>query len=219
MKRLFPIFLIAEAITLSLVYSNPSTASSFTGLGEPLPDTFGLNFCGKVYTRGQLPPPIALRNRFENGSWATGVSADGSTVVGWIKNNLRTEAFRWSQTGGMESLGGSFEESMATGVSADGSTVVGLMGTNSGSEAFRWTQTRGMESLGGSFESGATGVSADGSIVVGWMRTNSGTKPFRWTKTGGMESLGGSFERGATGVSADGSTVVGWIRTNYSDRI
>ncbi len=109
-------------------------------------------------------------------SIAKGVSADGSVVVGDSSGVNGTEAFRWTQTGGMIGLGafpgGVIFQSRANGVSADGSVIVGY-GTNvdGNKEAFRWTQADGMvglgDLLGGGFESQAYGVSADGSVIVG----------------------------------------------------
>jgi probable HAF family extracellular repeat protein len=154
-------------------------------------------------------------------SYARGVSADGSVVVGSSSsgvNDYEYEAFRWTQETGMVGLSnlpsGNF--SSATGVSADGSVVVG----SNGDAAFRWTQSSGMVGLGGS-NSSANDVSADGSVVVGFFGYSyipggghSQKESFRWTQSGGMVSLGslpGSFMSfsSASAVSADSSIVVG----------
>jgi probable HAF family extracellular repeat protein len=62
-----------------------------------------------------------------NESFAYGVSADGSVVVGYTDNAVGPRAFRWTASGGMQDLGtlpfGNW--SVAYGVSADGSVVVG----------------------------------------------------------------------------------------------
>jgi probable HAF family extracellular repeat protein len=113
-----------------------------------------------------------------NGS-ASGVSPDGSVIVGASSSAASgttfTEAFRWTQAGGMQPLGllggGS---SYASDVSADGSVVVGGCGDG----AFIWTPSDGMLDLSThlsnagvdigtwSFDS-AQAVSDDGRTIVG----------------------------------------------------
>jgi probable HAF family extracellular repeat protein len=162
---------------------------------------------------------------------ASGVSADGSVVVGGgliraddVLDDSNIEAFRWTQATGMVGLGflpgGIFDRSAAVGVSADGSVVVGFGNSANSQEAFRWTETTGMvglgDLLGGSFSSVARAVSANGSIIVGIGNSASGEEAFRWTQGTGMVGLGdlpgGSFASSASGVSADGSVVVGSSR-------
>lgn len=145
----------------------------------------------------------------------TGVSADGSVVVGFASNaNWESRAFRWTVANGIQNLG-TFggANSWARGVSADGSVVVGTALNAAGRyRAFRWTIQGGMQDLGtlGGTSSDAASVSADGSVVVG----QSQNRAFRWTSANGMQDLGapsGQVSRAAaTAVSADGSVVVGW---------
>lgn len=149
-----------------------------------------------------------------------GCSADGSVIVGVSGSSGGDRAFRWTQAGGMISLGilpgapnGSI--SQASGCSADGSVIVGGSSDSTGGfKAFRWTQTDGMISLGTlpeGFFSIAYGCSADGSVIVGISDSTDGLRAFRWT-TAGMISLGTLDNVGisyALGCSADGSTVVG----------
>jgi probable HAF family extracellular repeat protein len=156
-------------------------------------------------------------------SFAYGVSADGSVVVGasaWGKDASREyfEAFRWTADGGMVGMGdlpGSIFYSVANGVSADGSVVMGQSFSASGYEVFRWTATGGMVGLGIYLGggTGGCGVSADGSVIVGGSASANGYEAFRWTAAGGMVSLGvlpgNNFFSEACGVSADGSVVVG----------
>ena len=152
-------------------------------------------------------------------SWASGVSADGSVVVGVADNAAgQYRAFRWTAAGGMQdlgTLGGRWSE--ARGISADGSVVVGWADNAAGQyHALRWTAGRGMQNLGtlpGGGGSKAWDVSADGSVVVGWAWNAAGKgRAFRWTEAGGMQDLGtlGGDGSLAYGVSADGSVVVGW---------
>jgi probable HAF family extracellular repeat protein len=146
-------------------------------------------------------------------STPNGVSANGSVVVGQ-SNNV---AFRWTPTGGMVRLAGTFGSS-ALGVSADGTTAVGQNPkANGGIDAVRWTAGGGPSSLGilpGGTDavSYAYGASADGSVIVGRAVRNI-YEPFRWTEETGMVGLGGlnGYPSGADAlaVSADGSVIVG----------
>lgn len=140
---------------------------------------------------------------------AMGVSADGSVVVGYGGNGYSADAFRWTASDGIVSLGGLPGGSIyniAWDVSADGSVIVG----SADSQAYRWTVQTGMVALGGLPGGGnggeALGVSADGSVVVGYANSTSGYQAFRWTAASGMVALGGEC---AEAVSADGSIIVG----------
>ena len=117
---------------------------------------------------------------------AFAVSADGSVVVGVSPSSSGTEAFRWTESGGMVGLGdlpGGIFHSNASGVSADGSVVVGRSYSSSGTEAFVWDETNGMRALMQILEDQgvdmtgwnldlASGISADGLTIVG-----TGTNP------------------------------------------
>ncbi len=121
-----------------------------------------------------------------SGTNAYGISADGSTVVGYCSRpsapgSLELQAFRW-KNGTMTGLGclpGYPPNSMAFGVSADGSVVVGLSGpypeyiSSRYCWAFRWANGT-MSALPApvipdynTADCSARGVSADGSVVVG----------------------------------------------------
>jgi len=150
-------------------------------------------------------------------SGASGVSADGSVVVGGSAG----EAFLWTATGGMVGLGGppGRSRTSASGVSADGSTVVGSAEDPLGilrGDAFRWTSAGGIQALGvvGAPVAPApiAAVSGDGSVVVG--TTDSGVyEAYVWTAGSGLMTLGplpGDTSTGAAAVSDDGSIVAGW---------
>jgi probable HAF family extracellular repeat protein len=113
-------------------------------------------------------------------SWALGVSADGSVVVGGALNAAGyRRAFRWTEASGMQDLGtlpGGYG-SLAWGVSADGSVVVGYARDSAWQpRAFRWTAASGMEDLNityahlltnGSVLLEARAISPDGRYIVG----------------------------------------------------
>jgi uncharacterized membrane protein len=105
---------------------------------------------------------------------AFGLSADGSTIVGYS-----IEAFLWTSRGGMVGLGVTpTGQSEALAVSADGKVVVGDDLSGYGG-AWIWTQGGGMRdvadvlthdyglNLAGWTLNDATGVSADGTTIVG----------------------------------------------------
>jgi len=188
--------LLAVLGAVATVLSTPVHAQSFSGLG--------------FLTGG-------------NASYAMGVNADGTVVVG-NSNAINAagnilEAFRWTQAGGMAGLGflTGGNASYAMGVNADGTVVVGNSNAINAAgnilEAFRWTRAGGMVGLG--FlpvvlsGSDALGVNADGTVVVGLSRTSCACEEaFRWTQAGGMVSLGGPGSQ-AFAVNADGTVVVG----------
>ena len=156
---------------------------------------------------------------------ATGVSADGSVVVG---NAYPTAGFRWTADAGMVLLSDVYR---ASAVSDDGTTVVGLRqvrGAADRTEAVRWREDEGATRLGtlpGDYGSEATDVSADGSVVVGVSHRQISanqweTRLFRWTAVDGMVDLGRvdpwqppsvlSWADGSIiATSADGSIIVG----------
>lgn len=167
-------------------------------------------------------------------SYATGVSGDGSVVVGGSSYSVYgNQAFRWTSNSGMVGLGdlpGGGFISNANGVNADGSVIVGWGISDAGQEAFRWTSAGGMVGLGywpsepgAEPSSFATGVSGDGSVVVGisLFDYRYAYEGFRWTSVGGMGGLGELsapfYGREAYGVSSDGSVVVGVIESSPYD--
>ncbi|HRQ74215.1 MAG TPA: hypothetical protein PLU35_14415 [Phycisphaerales bacterium] len=159
-------------------------------------------------------------------SSAAGLSADGSTVVGWSLYGggfpgLR-QAFRWNEEGmvGIGTLPGG-HESHANRVSGDGRWIVGNGSSSEGGQAFRWSETTGMIGLGdlpgSTFYSEAAGVSDDGTFVVGWSKSGAAGGPsnleaFRWTPETGMVGLGfmpGHNTSIAFDISADGRVIAG----------
>lgn len=166
---------------------------------------------GQVKGLGVLPSSQYLLWPWAAYSEGTGVSADGSVVVGYSTSVLDTgesslQPFRWSEATGMQPLGelpGGYAFGQALAISKDGSTVVGSSSSfdsQNGSggqfttEAFLWRQNEGMRGLGdlsgGLFESAALGVNGDGTVVVGWGITDGNTRvAFVWDETNGMRNL------------------------------
>jgi probable HAF family extracellular repeat protein len=170
-----------------------------------------------------------------NGAWAAagGVSGDGAIVVGNALNvccgggleNLR--AFRWTASGGMQSLGtlpgGRFSQEPSA--NADGSVIVGsanFAGPDIDAQhVFRWTSEGGMQDLGcppGGYSCNAYDVSGDGSAIVG--RSITQGRALLWTAQLGMVDLNTYLSTlgldlagweliEARAISADGSAIVG----------
>jgi len=152
-----------------------------------------------------------------NFSYATDVSADGLVVCGSSTSSGGQRAFRWTQSGGMVSLGalsGFTNYSTATAMSADGSVIAGISyGASNAARGFRWTSGTGLQSisvLGTGSASYALGISADGSVIAGTSYTAglNGAVATRWTSATGLQSIGGTNADGRA-ISADGSVIVG----------
>jgi probable HAF family extracellular repeat protein len=158
---------------------------------------------------------------------ADAVSADGKVIVGRLSQGDWSQAFRWTQNGGVVGLGDlpgvpSFSpSSYATDASADGSVIVGTGNSARLPNAFRWTSGTGMVSLGAlvgpEYGSEAYAVTPDGATVVG----ESATMAMRWTQQDGMRSItdlltsagvdtSGWWLRTALAVSDNGNIIVGW---------
>ena len=152
-----------------------------------------------------------------HGSYAHGVSGDGSVVVGYcLMQDGSQIAYRWSSTGGMVPIGtfNGGNITSAQDVSQDGSVIVGAL--PSVARAYRWTLEDGVEDLGNLTPGGnsvANGVSSDGAVIVGRATVPGGQQhAMRWTSALGMQSIG-TLPNGTTATAsdtnADGSVIVG----------
>jgi len=89
------------------------------------------------------------------GASATDASADGAVIGGYSSSTLipfAFEAFRWTESDGMEALGllqPDHGMSVVTGMSADGQTLVGVSGPTSGinRRPYIWDEAHGMRDL------------------------------------------------------------------------
>lgn len=148
-------------------------------------------------------------------SGATGISADGMTVIGMSAylgpdDEEFLAGFKWTLSGGMTSLPTGATNSPANylyGVSADGSVIVGMEILSGGSGIRPYRHTNGSaELLPGTFGF-AYGVSGDGVTVVG-----QNPDGFRWTEVGGTVAIPLLLDEdfnSATAISTDGSTIAG----------
>ncbi|OHB66394.1 MAG: hypothetical protein A2V70_17605 [Planctomycetes bacterium RBG_13_63_9] len=151
---------------------------------------------------------------------ATGVSADGSVVIGAFGAPQPNRLFRWTEAEGMVDLGpqSSVQVVNEPCISADGSVIVA---NDPGQGAFRWTEATGRVYLGTLPDAAgpalAYDVSADGSVIVGSIGYDigePGDQAFRWTEEEGIVLLFGTpgeIGTTATAVSGDGSLIVGHV--------
>jgi len=141
------------------------------GFSDPINDAFCWTVAGGMEDLGTMTGGTS--------SHGTGVSADGSTVVGrgGTSGFTGVRAFRWTSAGGMVSLGTlPGKSSHAYGVSGNGQVVVGVL--SSPDTAMLWTSSLGMVDLN-------TYLPSLGINLTGWTLTR------------------------ANGVSGDGRTLVG----------
>jgi probable HAF family extracellular repeat protein len=163
-------------------------------------------------------------------SAALGVSADGSVVVGESESASGTQAFRWTEAGGIAGLGflsGVDPYSTARAVSANGSVIVGTSrGSDAVERAYRWS-AGAMTALDRfSCDScdpvtQALAVSDNGLTVVGSALARSGgtaplhLDPVRWPNGGTSIVDLGNLSGGVTdsgeafGASSNGALIVG----------
>ena len=159
-----------------------------------------------------------------NASYALGVSADGSVIVGYSaysSSGSRAHAFKYTNgimtdLGTLEGPAGT--NSYANAISADGSVIVGYSrytGGGTNSHAFKYANgtMTDLNTLGG-LSSAAYGVSADGSVIVGESKNAlNKTRAFKYAN-GIMTDLGvlggtSYTSSRAYGVSPDGLVIVG----------
>ncbi len=201
-------------------------ASVVVGIGRPDVNTY-LAFRWSAETGTILLGNLGGRDGLGRFSHPSGVSNDGSVVVGNCSSPDGDRPFWWSEKTGLIPLPVPKSSTSSSGVfamTADGKTIFGWSGDRSSDPLFRWTVPTGPVPL--DFKVGAESrptihaVSADGTVIVGDVERRSPepqlscSEGFRWTAAGGFKKLG--FLPGChvsssmAAVSADGSTIVGW---------
>lgn len=212
------------------------SADGSTVVGRSRSDINGPDSTGFEAFRWNRPQGIVGLGSLPNtsaadSSIAYGVSGDGSVTVGEAQSAAVGnffEAFRHTDTGGMQGLGllpsPNFPLSIAYGVSSDGQQVVGESGV---AQAFRWTASEGLvpiDPLPGNREVfRAYAISGDGTTIVGEgagvVTGPNSAEGFVFTADTGTVGVGdlagGDDFSVARGVSADGTTVVGYSRSSH----
>jgi probable HAF family extracellular repeat protein len=165
---------------------------------------------------------------------ATGVSSDGSIVVGTATQSGDQSGAAWRWTGGTFQIfagpfhGQSGQSASAAGVTPDGNLVTGsiIPAFNALPQAYIWNHgTNVLTQLGnvpgaGTLDSRGLAINSDGSVVVGFQNTGNGVAA-RWTAAHGMRNIktllaasGANVANWAlsqaTGVSSDGTVIVGF---------
>ncbi|WP_158008750.1 autotransporter domain-containing protein [Rhizobium sp. AC27/96] len=147
----------------------------------------------------------------DRASTATGLSADGRVVAGWVATPSGNIGYRWNGAELIE-FGNGAQSFDIRDVSANGQIVVGqaINPTTGMPEMVRWTSGAGLEYSGAlnGLSTMARGVNGDGSVIVGSAgKTQSSARAVVWTRETGLSDLG----PGALyDVSKDGTIATGW---------
>ncbi len=193
------------------------------------PNSFGEGFRWTAAT-GLVGLGVLTQSGFDY-SFANGISADGSAIVGTASTEQGHEIFRWTELDGMVPLGDLADDpyagSSGLDISADGSILVGFTDPYLGpTKALRWTAASGLVDLGGPGILGSRvwKVSSDGSVAGGdaFADVPSGRIATIWDETHGLRDLrqalldsglareieGWSLDYVA-GIASDNLTIVG----------
>lgn len=155
-------------------------------------------------------------------SVATGISADGSVIVGGGYSEIGSMAFRWTAQAGGVAIPppAPYQNSEAEAVSRDGQVITGTSfgGPSQSGTDFRimqWRASTGSISLElpSDYEYAThPKASGDGSVVVGGaiVATDGSGAAFRWTAATGMRPLT-ALDSNAEAISADGHVIAGIV--------
>lgn len=147
----------------------------------------------------------------------TGVSHDGTIVVGYGSIGTTSISFRWTAAGGIQVLdpGDGFTTARVRGISGDGSVLFGTRGTLERAMLWRPDGPYEIPLVEGYGRGYTTSISHDGNAATGY--SNPPGSPFRafhWTQSGGTLQLDPPPEwSGSTAsrISGDGQTVFGHV--------
>ncbi len=155
-------------------------------------------------------------------STATGVSGDGSVVVGHGDTPQGDRPIRWTLEGGPVNIGvpvvgfPTLTLAYAHSVSSDGLVIAGVADTLQVRFPFRWREASSFEVLSpllGANTVLSAVTSGNGSVIAGGAYDLIGLKAYRSLSNGALQSLGvlpGGTHSFATGIGANGSVIVGW---------
>lgn len=157
-----------------------------------------------------------------NSSTVTGISADGSTVIGTSSNVSVTAPFRWTASSGFQSFAtppGASASFTPNAVSGDGQFIIGTVEVVGApfDRAYRWSSRGGYQLLSSTLSETAHGaaISRDGTIAAGSVSDGTGSNGlFTWTQAGGLSGKGAggvydNYQITPTSMSADGSVIIG----------
>jgi probable HAF family extracellular repeat protein len=148
-------------------------------------------------------------------SEAIDVSADGTVIVGTTRSgvfpNTVSEIWRWTQSGGVQNLGGfQGNGTEASLVSSDGAVIAGTSGQSGFRNIVRWSALGGYEELQGG--SSATiqfaGISSDGS-TIGFNRLDFNAAAYVWREGTGLRDIITTGDDWLLDLSEDGFIGVG----------
>jgi probable HAF family extracellular repeat protein len=196
----------------SYAYDVSGDGSVIAGLGYEL-DGFSVLPRAARWTAGS--GMVSLGTLGGNSSQASGISDDGSIIVGWspVAFGGMGYAFRWTEGGGMENLGAfpGDDGSQALSISADGSTIIGVSGGDvytPTAKLIRW-RSGTMEEMAkpvGSTFARTLGVSDDGNVVGGYANFSGTISAYVWSGLNEPVALSDI-------LTAQGADLTGWELT------
>ena len=148
-------------------------------------------------------------------SQVSGISADGSTIVGTVRGDHGDwTVARWNDATGWVpvDLGIDYSFALNPAVSPDGSEMIGALQLEP-YQPYRWSEGTGAVLIGNEPRTPTlpTGVTPDLDVVIGNYLRDSVPEPWRWTQESGMVPLGvgGVDYAKVSAISADGRFIVG----------